>query len=150
MVSEEHITQHVQDYFEQLQASQNDTLPAQIPIKLVSCSVEERTMTFSAQTSAKLQNLWGVTHGGMLATIFDTCMGNTIRGFRLLSIVRTVNLNVSYLRPVPVDAQLRIKVRLLTTGNTLATMDLTAWLPGEEERPTNLATGTFYISCPSQ
>ena len=102
-------------------------------------------MDFAAELTPELKNVWGVTHGGMLATIYDTCMGCTIRGFQLLERVQTVTLNVTYLRAVPVDTTLYLRAKIVHSGRTLATLELTAWLDGQEDRPVGLATGTFFL-----
>ena len=144
-VSNEKAIQQVQEYFHKMSEEKGGTFAGRIPLRVVDCCSEEQTMSFVAEIVPELENIWGAAHGGMLATIFDTCMGCTIRGLRMLPVVRTVTLNVSYLRPVPVNAGLNVRARLLTAGKTLATLELTAWIPGEENLPTNLATGTFYL-----
>lgn len=144
-VSNEEAIHLVKEYLQALSEEKKDTFAGRIPLQVTDCCSEEQTMCFMAEIIPELKNFWGVAHGGMLATIFDTCMGYTIRAFRMLPMVRTVTLNISYLRAVPLRTDLHIRVRLLTAGKTLATLELTAWIPGEEALPTNLATGTFYL-----
>jgi len=56
---------------------------------------------------AEYQGAHGFIHGGIIATVLDEGMSKVSR----LSDVRTVTaaLNVEYLKPVPVDAQLRVE-----------------------------------------
>jgi uncharacterized protein (TIGR00369 family) len=49
----------------------------------------------------------GYIHGGIIATVLDEAMGKVTR-FRGLRAV-TAELNIEYLRPVPVDRMLRVE-----------------------------------------
>ena len=49
----------------------------------------------------------GFIHGGIIATVLDEAMGKVCR-FRKMRAV-TAELNVEYLRPVPVDRMLRVE-----------------------------------------
>lgn len=144
-VSRQEAFEHAQRFMQRSAQSTGDTFAGKIALSLTDCCAEAQTMDFAAELTPELKNVWGVTHGGMLATIYDTCMGCTIRGFRLLERVQTVTLNVTYLRAAPVDTTLYLRAKIVHSGRTLATLELTAWLDGQEDRPVGLATGTFFL-----
>lgn len=144
-VSRQEAFGHAQRFLQRAAESTGDTFAGKIAMRLTDCCAEAQTMDFTAELTPELKNVWGVTHGGMLATIYDTCMGCAIRGFRLLERVQTVTLNVTYLRAAPIDTTLYLRARIVHSGRTLATLELTAWLDGQEDRPVGLATGTFFL-----
>ena len=137
--------QIVQEFLDQYGHDRPKAFAARIPLRVTGCDPEAMTMDFAVSIGPELENVWGVAHGGLLATIFDTCMGSTIRGLFALQVVKTVSLQVQYLRPVPIGAELLLRTRVLSSGRTLKTLTAECWLPGEERRPTNQATAAFYI-----
>ena len=144
-VSRQEAFEHAQRFMQRSAQSTGDTFAGKIALSLTDCCAEVQTMDFTAELTPELKNVWSMKHRDIIETIYDTCMGCTIRGFRLLERVQTVTLNVTYLRAAPVDTTLYLRAKIVHSGRTLATLELTAWLDGQEDRPVGLATGTFFL-----
>ena len=73
-------------------------LNGRLDIHFVSCSAEEMTAEFSFNEEDWERNPYGGLHGGMVATVLDSCMG-TAAGIFSGKPASTVSLNVQYLKP---------------------------------------------------
>ena len=85
----------------------------------------------------------------MLAAIFDTCMGQTVRAFLSCESAKTVSMQLQYLRPVPLGATLQVCVRLLSGGRTIAAVQTLAWTD-DPLQPSNQASATFHLGAHSE
>lgn len=131
---------------QKIQEEKPQAYASHFPIRVNDSSIEEGTMQFSVSVTEKLENIWGVAHGGMLATIFDTCMACAIRALCPVPSVKTIGLSIDYFRPVPIGCELEVEVRILQKGKTLASVDAQAWVCGKEKKLTNHALGKFYLA----
>ena len=73
-------------------------LNGMIDIHFVACSVEEQTAEFLFTAEDWERNVYGGLHGGMIATVLDSCMGITAGVFSEKP-ASTVSMNVQYLQP---------------------------------------------------
>lgn len=101
--------------------------------------------TFSFSPEADMRNPLGTLHGGATAGILDTAMGVAARCFtRDQTLAVTAELNISYLRPVPLPATFHVLVTVLKTGAHLIYMRAEAFFPESPEQPLACAMGTFF------
>jgi uncharacterized protein (TIGR00369 family) len=115
-----------------------------LPCELVSCDAQKREVVFKFRTVPEMGNPWGVTHGGMLAVMLDWSMGVTGRAVLDYNHTPTVDMQIQYLRPVPLDGELYIRASVRKSGKKIAFLTATAWTEDEED-PTTLATGVYYL-----
>ena len=73
-------------------------------LTLLDCDGPTGSLTLRYDTKPWMANIWGVVHGGVVATLVDTCMGITC-GIQCDAITPTVSMTVNYARPVPLDAE---------------------------------------------
>lgn len=118
--------------------------PCSMPFSLESCDGEHRVLVFRFEIRPDMENPWGVVHGGILATAMDWAMGIAARTVLDQQDAPTVNMNIGYLRPVPLDATLRIRVHVLHAGKQLATISALAFVEGDD-RPYVSAEGVYYM-----
>lgn len=93
---------------------------------------EEGRVVIAAMASADHMNPGGTIHGGVAATLLDTCMGLAVRT-RLPKGVRstTLEFKMSFLRPVTVESGLlRAEGKVLMVGRRTGTAE--GWLTGSD------------------
>lgn len=111
------------------------------------CDGPTHTVCLRYCTYPWMSNFRGVVHGGMVATLLDSAMGITCRslyGARKHVATPTITLTVNYARPVPLESDILIRVRAVTTGATSTQMTADLYLPGEEDAVLATASGIFH------
>ena len=111
-------------------------LAAHLGIRVASAGDGEAVLTLTLQPFHA--NASGITHGGVTAALIDSATGTALwtRASDAAGIA-TVDLNVSYLRPVPVDlGELTCRASVVHLGDRLAVVDGT--VTGEN--------GTVYVT----
>lgn len=101
---------------------------------------EEGRVVITAVPSADHLNPNGTIHGGVVATLLDSCMGLAVRTKLPRGVgSTTLEFKISFLRPVtPELGLLRAEGKVLTTGRRVGTAE--GWLTGPDRRV--LAHGT--------
>lgn len=115
-----------------------------LPMTVVAADGPGLSLTFCFRTSAVMENPWGVTHGGMLALALDWAMGASARTILDQCDAPTVSMQLDYLQPVPLDADLYIRVEVDHAGKTLAHLCATGYL-AEGEMPCVRASGHYFM-----
>lgn len=142
---EQNIIQHIQNTLERIHTDAPSSFASHIPIQALSYDPNTSTFLYRVTVIPALANLWGIAHGGMLATIFDTCMGCSVRALCGGAISRTVSLSVNYLRPVPLERMLYVQVQVVKKGAKLVFTDLKASLDPKDASFTNTAASVFAL-----
>ena len=92
-----------------------------------------------------MQNLNGVVHGGIAATILDVSMATL--SISLYGVITpTVSMTINYTRPIPLDADILVKVHATYTGESSAQLTACMYLPGEERLPLATASGVYHAA----
>lgn len=115
-----------------------------IPV-VYNCDAEKRTMEFVYHTSPWMQNTNGVVHGGITATMLDISMGLiTMCMYGGTTLTPTVNMQISYLLPIPTDEDMLVRVHISHTGKNIAhvTAEMSR-MDSDELYATS--TGIYYI-----
>lgn len=92
-----------------------------------------------------MANPSGFLHGGITTAMFDQAMG-------LLSIYSadgrptpTIDIRVSYCRPIPVGTRLYIRSRMMVTGRTMVQTQAEAWVEDRPEAVAAYASAAYHI-----
>jgi uncharacterized protein (TIGR00369 family) len=96
------------------------------------------TCTIDFTVKSFMLNLQGTLHGGLVAVIFDTCMGRLIR--HTVGQGKTVELKIQYLRGIP-PGPATCKARLLKRGRTISFVE--AHLFGADGKMLAASTSTW-------
>ncbi|QAR27931.1 PaaI family thioesterase [Paracoccus denitrificans] len=78
---------------------------------------------FRFLAEAKHRNSRGVVHGGMLMSFADTALGTTIRKGRASRVQATVQLELHFVRPAPMDGFIEMHCRIIRETRNLAFAD---------------------------
>jgi uncharacterized protein (TIGR00369 family) len=108
-------------------------------------SVHRGHVTFSCRTRGDFANPMGTLHGGISATLLDSAMGCAVMtALPAGAAYTTVDLAVTYLRPVPLDGVvIRAEGRTIHVGGRIATASGT--LTGPDDRVLATATTTCLV-----
>ena len=115
-----------------------------LPCELVSCDADRREIVYCFFTVEEMENPWGVTHGGMLAVMLDWAMGVAARTILDYNHTPTVDMQLQYLKPVPLNTKVYVRARVNSRGKRIAFMSAHAWCDREDNILTN-ATGVYYL-----
>ncbi len=92
-----------------------------------------------------MSNPLGIVHGGITAALLDTCMGVTCSAQCGRAATPTVTLTVNYVRPVPLDAQLRVRTRTVRIGRSTGQLSAEVSPAGRPDEVFATATGVYAI-----
>ena len=111
-------------------------------LTLIDCDGPTGSLTLSYRTRPWMANIWGVVHGGVVANLVDTCMGITC-SVQCGVITPTISMTVNYARPVPLDAEVTVRIRTVRCGATSGQMSAEVFLPGQPDRLLVTASGSY-------
>lgn len=103
------------------------------------------SLLFSCRTDASMANPLGIVHGGVTASLVDTCMGVTCSAQCERVATPTVTLTVNYVRPVPLDAEIRVRTRTIRVGRTTGQLQAEVFLAENPEEIFVTASGVYSI-----
>ena len=103
------------------------------------------SLLFSCRTDQSMSNPMGIVHGGVTASLVDTCMGITCAAQCGEAPTPTITMTVNYARPVPLDADILVRARTVRVGHTSGQMSAEVFLAERPEEILALATGVYAI-----
>ena len=103
------------------------------------------SLLFSCRTDESMSNPMGIVHGGITASLVDSCMGVTCAAQANGSPTPTITMTVNYARPVPLNADILVRVRTVRVGYTSGQMSAEVFLAENPEEPLVTATGVYSI-----
>lgn len=118
----------VKRWLEGVRREKSASLACNQPLSYVSCDGAGKEILFALQTSRYMENPWGVTHGGYLAMAMDWAMGIASRTILDQNNTPTVSMQIDYLKPVPLDSRLYIRVRVDHAGRTVSHLSARGYL----------------------
>ena len=120
-----------------------DDINRMMPIELVHCSAEERYLEVSHQLSDWELNFMDTMHGGLITFLLDTTMAITSRAYTGDQITPTLNLQVSFLRPVRKGSVITTRATITHVGRRVINLTAQLWTD-HPDQPCATASGTFY------
>ena len=111
-------------------------------LALVDCDGPTGSLTLRYTTKPWMANIWGVVHGGVVATLVDTCMGITC-GIQCDVITPTVSMTVNYARPVPLDTPIEVRTRTVRCGATSGQLSAEVYPAGKPQELLVTASGAY-------
>ena len=119
--------------------------------KLVRCDDENKTYYLQCSTQDWMRNPFGILHGGLCATILDHAMGIIAYCVRPgKGQVPTINLQVSYHRPLIPGEEVLIRVKVLSVTKRLMHLTAEAYMSAFPERVCLTSTATYFYKPASE
>lgn len=106
------------------------------------------SLLFSCRTDRSMSNPISIVHGGVTASLVDTCMGVTCAVHCGNTVTPTVTMTVNYARPIPLDADIRVRARTVRYGATSGQMTSEVFLADHPEEILVTASGVYSIKRP--
>lgn len=103
------------------------------------------SLLFACRTDASMSNPLGIVHGGVTASLVDTCMGVTCAAQCGGAATPTITMTVNYALPVPLDAEIRVRTRTIRVGTASGQLSAEVFLAGRPEEILVTATGVYAI-----
>ena len=111
-------------------------------LTLLDCDGPTGSLVLGYRTKPWMANIWGVVHGGVIATLVDTCMGITC-GIQCGVITPTISMTVNYARPVPLDTDIVVCTRTVRCGATSGQISAEVYPAGQPDKLLVTASGAY-------
>lgn len=116
MTGQQRLEAHVDKTLAENNVKQRDTINGMMKSQKVSCSYEDKTITFGFPAQPWQANRAGNMHGGMICVAFDLTLAALARFFAREDFVPTISLDVKYVRPVSVGDTLLVTAKATAAG----------------------------------
>lgn len=124
---------------------ENDNIEDWMALRLVSCDPENNEYLIRANTAGWMRNAVDHVHGGISTAFLDQAMGCVCHcQTESAEIAPTIEMNLSFHRPVLLDSQILIKVQVLSVTRHLIRMAGQIVMADAPEKTCVSATATFY------
>lgn len=133
-------------YFEDAREQFPGTFNVLLDTGFYACDYEKKTLTLSMALRPWMSNPGHILHGGVTASVLDMTMGLLCRYVSNGHMTPTVNMNVSYLRAVPMKGTVLVRAEVTRCGRTICSAVSSMYLAGEEERVLAAASGAYFVT----
>lgn len=133
-------------YWQKLFQDNGSTMNAVLKPQQLDCNFEKQTLTLAVKAEPWMMNPNNVMHGGITASVADMVMGLVSRYFSGGKITPTIQMDMSYLAPVPNGSTLVCRAELIKAGFSITTASARLWTAEDSERPVATATGIYHVS----
>lgn len=116
----------IRDFIGKINTDNGDTMCGLLRPSFVCCDSAEQSLTVAYPAQYWEQNILGRMHGGAMAALLDFTAG-LLAVYESGTMAVTVSMQVSYLRPGPVDGRVLVKARGTKAGRTLLHSFAQAW-----------------------
>ena len=124
---------------------EQDNIEDWIPMRLVSANPEKNEYLIRAETKAWMRNAVDHVHGGISTAYLDQAMGCVCHCQKeSAEIAPTIEMNLSFHRPVLTDSTILIRVQVLSVTRHLIRMAGQIAMESAPEKTCVSATATFY------
>ena len=121
------------------------TIGDMLQLELVDVQSERGIYTMRGKTAAWMRNIAGTLHGGMCATLIDQAMGCVAFSAKPgEGIAPTIEMNVSYHRPLTPGEDVLIHVRLVSPGKRMIHLAAEAYEYNAPDKLCISATGIYF------
>lgn len=110
--------------------------------RVIGCDGPTGSILFAYDTRPWMANVMGTVHGGIIATLLDSCMGITC-AVHVDVPTPTVTMTVNYLKPLPLSGTVHVRTRLNHLGRTTAQAMGEIFFPDRPDETLVTATGVY-------
>lgn len=110
---------------------------------LVECDAEKGLFSLAYHTEYWMANAMSVVHGGFTSFFLDNAMG--VAAYCACgNSVPSLNLNINFARPVPLDSDIVVRTHIVVLGKTSAQLTAEIYLPENPDRILASGSGIYY------
>ena len=141
----ENMEQIVRDRLASIHNLAPGSIGDQMQYELLYCNPEAGEYTLLCKTFPWMRNIPGTLHGGMCATVVDQAMGFIAHCVkRGNGTAPTVELQVSYHRPLNPGEDVVTRIRVVSVTRTLMRLSCEAFQAGKPDKVCLTATATYF------
>lgn len=118
---------HVDKTLRENNIDQSSSINGMMRSEKVSCSFEDKTITFGFPVQPWQVNRVGNLHGGMICTAFDLTIASLARFYAGENFAPTISLDVKYVRPVSVGDTMLVTAKATSTGRRITQLTCEAY-----------------------
>ena len=137
----EEVAQHFRDEL-------TGTVAERVPLYIHEVNYEKKTLTTVLTPTPWMADRTGCMSNGAFSVALDETMGFLGLYIARLPMTPTVTMQLSLLRPIPIDKKLYIKTRLMGTDGMKLDLTATAWSEGMKDNPACAAVGIYFAPRP--
>ena len=119
LTGQEALEEHARRTLHSNNVVQKDTMNGMMEGEWGGCSFEDKTLTFEFPVQQWQANRIGNMHGGAICTAFDLTIAALARFYARENFAPTINLDVNYIRPVPMGETLVVTAKATSTGRRI-------------------------------
>lgn len=113
------LEEHVDKTLYENNVVQKDLINGMMKSEKVSCSYEDKTITFAFPIQPWQANRVGKLHGGMICSAFDMTIAALARFYAGENFAPTISLDVKYIRPVEVGDTMIVTAKAVAAGKRI-------------------------------
>ena len=144
--SQEGMERAFRAYFADMKQNHDGTFNGMLGAEFVSCDYEKKTVVVAMETKDWMTNPSNMVHGGVTASILDFTMGLLARYGTTGYMTPTISMEVSYLRPGPLDRRILVEAQISMAGFTVCHVTGKAWAEGAPEKLIATSAGAYYVT----
>lgn len=135
---------HVEESLRFFRENMTGTVAEQVPLYLHDFDFEAKSITTVLTPTPWMADRTGDMSNGAFAVALDQTMGFLCLYTANRAMTPTVTMQLSLLRPIPIDRKLYIQARLMGGDGTKIDVAATAWSEGMEHSPACSAVGIYF------
>ena len=141
----ESMKERLQSRLDTLHSRGAGTIGDMLDLRLVECDLEKGEFVMESRTQEWMRNLAGTLHGGMCATLMDQAMGCVAYcAMPGEGVTSTIDLQVSYHRPLIPGEDVRICVKVVSVSRSLMSLSSEACQVSRPDRVCITSKATFF------
>ena len=145
MILSENFETSLRSRLEQLHTDGAGTIGDMLDLRLLEVDSLQGTVLLRCATAPWMRNLAGTLHGGMCATVVDQAMGCVAYCAKPgAGIAPTIQLQVSYHRPLIPGEDVLMRIRVLSVTGSLIHLSCEAMVASAPEKLCLSSTATYF------
>lgn len=144
--SQEGMRAAIEEYARFFREDMKGTVAERMPLYVHEVDYENRSITMVLTPTPWMADRTGDMSNGAFAVVLDETMGFLCLYTARQSMTPTVTMQLSLLRPIPIDRKLYIQARMVGTDGTKIDVAATAWSEGMERQPACSAVGIYFAA----
>ena len=145
-LSPEGMRAEIEEWLRYFREDMPGTVAQRVPLYLHDLDFEKRSITTVLTPTAWMADRTGAMSNGAFAVALDETMGFLCLYTAQRDMTPTVTMQLSLLRPIPLDKKLYIQARLVGTDGAKLDLTATAWSEGMENEPACSAVGIYFAA----
>ena len=143
--SQEGMERAFEAYFRYAKEHFGGTFNGMLGAELVSCDYERKSVLVAMDTKDWMTNPSQMVHGGVTASLLDFSMGLLARYATTGCMTPTISMEVSYLRPAPLNGRIYVEAQVSMAGFTVCHVTAKAWAE-DPQKLIATSAGAYYVT----